>query len=108
MKIPPGKTPGIVVEEAKKTAREYMRSRRSFAWNATNTTRSMRLQLIDFFAGYNARIRIVYREANFDELLRRNRERTAMVPEKFIHKLAAKLDIPDITEAHQVQWVIDD
>lgn len=108
MKIPPGKTPGIVVEEAKKRAREYMRSRRSFVWNATNTTRSMRLQLIDFFAGYNARIRIVYREAQFDELLRRNRERTAMVPENVIHKLAAKLDIPDITEAHQVEWVIDD
>jgi tRNA uridine 5-carbamoylmethylation protein Kti12 len=39
--------------------------------------------------------------------LQRNRSRSAIVPEKVIHKLFARLDIPDRTEAHQVEWIVD-
>jgi predicted kinase len=106
MNVPPNETPGTVIVEAKKRAREYMRLGRSFVWNATNTTKQMRQQLINFFAGYGARIRIVYLEVPLDELLQRNRSRAARVPETVIHKLFARLDIPDRTEAHQVEWVV--
>ncbi len=74
-------------------------------WNATNTTKQMRQQLINFFAGYRARIRIVYLEVPLEEILRRNRERAAAVPEAVIQRLANRLDIPDITEAHQVDRI---
>lgn len=106
MNVPPDKTPGIVVMEAKQRAREYMRAKRSFVWNATNTAKSMRQQLINFFADYHARIRIVYLEAPYEEILQRNRERMAKVPEAVIDRLASRLDIPDITEAHEVEWVL--
>lgn len=106
LKVSPTEDQGIVVYQAKERAKEYLRSRTSFIWNATNITRSLRQQLIDLFADYNARIRIVYLEAPFEELLRRNRERSAPVPEAVIEKLAGKLDVPDITEAHEVQWII--
>ena len=43
-----------------------------------------------------------------EEILQRNRSRTATVPEAVIRKLAARLDIPDITEAHQVEWIVSD
>jgi len=76
-------------------------------WNATNTTKQMRQQLIDLFAVYKARIRIVYLEVPLEEVWRRNRSRTATVPEAVIRKLAARLDIPDITEAHQVEWIVN-
>ena len=68
----------------------------------------MRQQLINFFAAYQARIHIVYLEVPLEEILQRNRSRTATVPEAVIRKLAARLDIPDRTEAHQVEWIVSD
>jgi putative nucleotidyltransferase with HDIG domain len=106
MKIPPDETPGSVIVAAKNRAREYMSSGRSFVWNATNTTKQMRQQLIDFFASYRSRIRIVYLEVPMAEILKRNRSRTAAVPEAVIQKLLDRLDIPDLTEAHQVEWIV--
>jgi putative nucleotidyltransferase with HDIG domain len=107
MNVPPDETPGNVIVEAKKRAREYMKSGRSFVWNATNTTKQMRQQLINFFAGYQGRIRIVYLEVPLEEIWRRNRSRAATVPEAAIQRLANRLDIPDRTEAHQVEWIVD-
>lgn len=107
MNVPPDETPGNVIMEAKNRAREYMRLGRSFIWNATNTTKQMRQQLIIFFADYQARIRIVYLEVPLEEVLRRNRSRPTAVPETVIRKLAARLDIPDITEAHQVDRIVN-
>src|SRR5262249_2282324 len=95
--IPARKNQGAVVSEAKRRAREYLREAVSFVWNATNTTRSMRRQLIDLFASYKARVRIVYVECPFDELMRRNRARSEPVPAAVIKKLASQLDIPDLT-----------
>lgn len=108
MNVPPDETPGNVIVEAKNRAREYMNSGRSFVWNATNTTKQMRQQLIDFFASYRSRIRIVYLEVPMDEILKRNRSRAAAVPETVIQRLADRLDIPDLTEAHQVEWIVRD
>ena len=107
MNVPPDETPGEVIVEAKNRAREYIKSGRSFVWNATNTTKQMRQQLINFFAGYQVRIRIVYLEVPLEEVWRRNRSRTAAVPEAVIQRLANRLDIPDITEAHEVEWIVD-
>ncbi|WP_293351672.1 MULTISPECIES: AAA family ATPase [unclassified Microcoleus] len=102
MNVPPDETPGNVIVEAKQRGREYMKSGCSFVWNATNTTKQMRQQLINFFADYQARIRIVYLEVPLEEILRRNRSRAAAVPEAVIQRLANRLDIPDVTEANQV------
>ncbi|MEG5000242.1 AAA family ATPase [Microcoleus sp. B4-D4] len=106
MDVPPHKNQSVVVDTAKQRAKEYLRSGTSFVWNATNTTKQMRQQLIDLFAAYKARIRIVYLEVPLEEVWRRNRSRTAAVPEAIIHKLADRLDIPDRTEAHQVEWIV--
>ncbi|WP_293342055.1 AAA family ATPase [Microcoleus sp. CAWBG58] len=95
----------VSLNYSKQRSREYMKSGCSFVWNATNTTKQMRQQLINFFAGYRARIRIVYLEVPLEEILRRNRERAAAVPEAVIQRLANRLDIPDITEAHQVDRI---
>ncbi|MEG4054301.1 MULTISPECIES: AAA family ATPase [unclassified Microcoleus] len=108
MNISPEKNQSEVVERAKQRAKEYLRSGTSFVWNATNTTKQMRQQLIDLFAAYKARIRIVYIEVPIAEIQDRNRSRTAPVPEAVIQKLADRLDLPDITEAHQVEWIVAD
>ncbi len=99
---------GTVVAAAREQARVYLREGRSFAWNATNLTRQLRARLVDRFVDYHARVRIVYVEAPLEEVLRRNRARAgrAQVPEAVIHRFAAHLDVPDLTESHAVEWII--
>jgi hypothetical protein len=66
---------------------------------------ALRAQLIDLFAAYGARIRIVYVEAPYAELVRRNRARVRPVPEAVIERLDQRLAVPDLTEAHAVDLV---
>lgn len=105
LKIAPEENQGRVIQEARERARVLMRQQRSFVWNATNITRMLRQQLVDFFVAYGGRVRIIYLDAPFATILQRNRERKASVPESVIYKLASKLEVPDVTEAHIVEWV---
>jgi predicted kinase len=63
--------------------------------------------LIRLFAGYRARIRIVYLEVPIDRALQQNRNRKAQVPNNVIHRYRDRLEIPDITEAHQIDYFVD-
>lgn len=83
-----------------------MRKGKPFVWNATNITRSIRSQLIILFAGYGARVKIVYLEAPYEEILRRNRERSRNVPEKVIERLVEKLEVPENFEGCEVVRII--
>ena len=103
--ILPDANQGAVVQEAKARARDLLRRQQSFVWNATNVTRTLRAQLIALFAAYHARIAIVYLDAPHDILLARNRARPHPVPEAVIDRMARRLEIPDPTEAHTVEWV---
>ena len=98
-----------VIRAARQEARELMRKEKSFVFNGTNVSRFIRDPLISFFREYGARIKIVYVEpSSFKELLKRNRNRPEPVPEKVILKLADKLEVPDLTEAHELVWVVND
>ncbi|MBL8148710.1 MAG: AAA family ATPase [Blastocatellia bacterium] len=101
------KNQGQVVYAAKEKAREYMRRKQSFVWNATNITKQLRSQLISLFHSYRAKIRIVYLETELEEIYRRNRMRERSVPSSVIAKLVAKLDLPDLTESHTVDYYIN-
>jgi len=95
-----------VILTARNEARQLMRKSQSFVWNATNVTRFMRDPLVRFFHDYGARIRIVYVEPpTFQELLLRNASRESPIPPGAIEKLADKLEVPDLTEAHTLLWV---
>jgi putative nucleotidyltransferase with HDIG domain len=102
--IKPEDDQGAVASQAKELARGYLRQGRAFVWNATNTTPAMRRQLIGMLTDYHARVRLVYVETAWDELLRRNRGRSAPVPETVLRRLAERLEVPDVTEAHEVDW----
>ena len=97
---------GAVAAQAKELARGYLRQAQPFVWNATNITRAMRRQLVGLLRDYHARVRIVYVETAWGELLRRNRARAAPVPETVLRRLAEKLDVPDLTEVHQVEYQV--
>jgi predicted kinase len=104
LQISPEGNQGQVIQAAKEHARIYMRQQQSFAWNATNVTRMLREQLVDFFVSYGARVRIVYLDAPLAMIFHRNKNRSASVPETVMSKLLDKLDVPDMTEAHMVLW----
>jgi len=95
---------GQIIQEAKEQARVYMRRQESFIWNATNTTSQMRMQLIDLFTTYKAKVNIVYVEVPHQQLQGQNKDREAMVPESVLDKLAHKLEVPAIWEAHEVGY----
>lgn len=104
--ISPRDEQGEVVFKAREAARGYLRKNHSFVWNATNLTSSLRRQLIDLFHSYGAKVRIIYLEVPFYEIIKRNSERSRSVPENVIKRMIAKLEVPDVTEAHEVQWII--
>jgi predicted kinase len=75
-------------------------------WNATNVSRQLRGQVLRLFAGYQARIRIVYVEVSAEVLWAQNRRRAAAVPEQVLGRLIDRWEVPDLTEAHQVEYAV--
>ena len=97
---------GQVIQLAKEQAKEYLRSKTSFVFNATNITKDMRSRWIGLFTDYNARVKIIYIEVPYKTLLKQNSDRDHKVPENVIDKLIGKLEIPDVREAHEVEYII--
>ncbi len=87
-------------------AREHLRARRSFVWNATNISRQHRDLCIGLASAYHARVELVSLEAAPDLLRAQNRGRERQVPEAVIDRLLAKWEAPDLTEAHTVTSVV--
>ena len=103
--LKPGSIDGRIIQAAKEKAKEYLRRKESFVWNATNLGRS-RGQLIDLFESYKARVKIVYLETTPDEQTKRNHSREAIVPEEVIDKMISSLVLPEYYEAQEVRWEI--
>ena len=95
---------GWVVQTAKEEARSYLRKRQDFIWNATNITRQMRTQLIDLFTDYGAKVKIVYLERPYNVWRKQNRNREYVVPKTVLDTMLSKLEVPLLTEAHEVLY----
>jgi putative nucleotidyltransferase with HDIG domain len=96
---------GQVIQAAHERAREYLRARKDFVWNATNVTRLNRSKVLRLLRDYSARIEIVYIEVGPDQLWRQNRGRPDAVPDSLIEHLARKLEPPEQWEAHRVSVI---
>ena len=99
-----GQPQGKVIAAAEERAREHLRAKRPFVFNATNLSRELRGQWLNLFHAYRARVRIVYVECSHVELMRRNRERDARVPDAAIARMLERWEVPDCTEAHVVEY----
>lgn len=95
---------GWAVQEAKEQAKIFLRKGQPFAWNATNITRQMRMQWIDLFVSYKARVKVVYIEVPHKEWLRQNNEREHPVSQTVLLRLLNKLEVPFLYEAHEVEY----
>lgn len=106
MKISPTDNQGLVVAEANKRAKELLRKKQPFVWNATNITSDIRALLIPLFEDYGASVKIVFLETDWNEQLRRNSSRKSEVPESAIKKMLSRLEPPETYEAQTVEYHI--
>lgn len=104
LNILPTENQGRVADTARERAKELLRNKQSFVWNATNILPMTRKQQADLFAAYGASVRLVYLETGWDELLRRNAGRPDAVPEAAISGMLEKITPPERFEAHRVEW----
>lgn len=102
--ITPTENQTKVVELARDRARELLRKKHPFIWNATDLSPMVRSKQIKLFTQYHAAVRIVYLETGWAEQLRRNRDREARVPEPVICHMMKDLVLPEGKEAHRVEW----
>ncbi len=98
---------GRVIQEARRQAREHLRDGAPFVWNATNVSRRIRDACVELFAGYDARIRIVYVEASPERLRSQNRDRDDPVPDRVLERLLGRWEVPAPFEGHRVEYWID-
>jgi putative nucleotidyltransferase with HDIG domain len=96
-----------IIQAGRDLAKGYLQSKTPFIWNATNIVKPIRSGLIRLFASYHARIRIVYLEVPLDRVLRQNRARKDPVPTTVIHRYRDRLEMPDLTECHQLDCFVD-
>lgn len=104
MDISPQEEQGAVANAAREQAKEYLRKRQPFVWNATNLTPSMRGKLINLFENYHASVRIVFLETEWEEEQRRNESRKEEVPAQVIRRMLRNLVLPEQSEAQYVEW----
>ncbi len=103
--ISPKEGSGKVVNLAVSRARALLRNKEPFIWNATNLTQEIRQKLCGLFAGYGARVHMIYLEAPYEELLRRNQIRPRQIPEPVLEKMIDKLEMPETWEGHEVKYI---
>ena len=104
--VEPGEPQGGVAHAAREAARDHLRNRRDFAWNATNLSAQLRGQVVQLAREYGARIRLVYCEAPPAVIAARNRERRDPVPADAMNRMIARWSVPLPDEAHSVTYAI--
>ncbi len=104
MKISPTDNQSKVVEIAREWAKELLRKKQPFVWNATNLSPMVRGKQIHLFIQYHASTRIVYLETAWEEQQRRNASRQEAVPQQAICHMMEGLVLPEAKEAHRVEW----
>lgn len=92
--VPPAKDTGKIVQIATEQARALLRQKQPFIWNATNIIRETRQRLASLFAGYGARVHILYLETPYRELIDRNRKRARYIPAPVLEEMIRKLELP--------------
>ncbi len=95
------KAEGRIIQLAYENAKEHGRKKQSFIWNSTNLTKDLRQKFISAIAPYNPKIRIVYIETSWQNVLSR---RKTTIKQNALRQMRRLLEIPQLTEAHEVEY----
>lgn len=101
-----GKNEGMVAHHAVDKAKELLRKKAPFVWNATFLSKLSRQKALDLLYSYNAEVNLVYLEQPRDELLRRNSARDTSLSNKALLGMLTKWELPLPTEAHRVSYLV--
>lgn len=104
LNVSPKDNQSKVVATAREYAREHLRRKRPFIWNATSVTGQLRSNFIDLAESYGAKVRLVFLETSYDEELRRNADRQARVPREVIDRMLSNFETPERFECDSVEW----
>jgi predicted kinase len=96
-----GKAVHMVTDRAK----ELLRSKQPFIWNATHLSTQMRNKTLDLLFNYDANVHLVYLEASEKEIKKRNSIRDTTLPNSKIDEMLFKWEVPLKTEAQNVSYV---
>lgn len=100
-----GENDGMAAHFATDKAKELLRSRQAFVWNATHLSQQMRDKTLDLLFAYNAQVELVYLEQPRAQLLRRNGQRPSTLSNKALQAMTLKWELPLPTEAHSVVYM---
>lgn len=95
-----------VISVANYRMKNYLRSKQEFIWNATNITSLTRQKIISVCHNYNAKVKIIFLETNWQENMKRNQNRQKEVNENIIENLLNKLELPENYEAEVIEWIV--
>jgi predicted kinase len=99
-----GKNEGAVAHKAVDKAKEFLRAKQPFVWNATHLSEQMRTKTLDLLYAYNAEVELVYLERPRKELLQRNSKRNTSLTNKALEGMLMKWELPLPAEAHTVSY----
>lgn len=100
-----GDNVGKAVHMVTDRAKELLRKKEPFVWNATHLSSQMRNKTLDLLFNYNAQINLVYLEAPEEEIKRRNSQRDTTLPNSKIDEMLFRWEVPTKLEAHTVTYV---
>lgn len=100
-----GEDEGTVARTARERAREHLRQKKPFVFNATNLSSAVRNRWIGLFHQYGASVLIVYLETDWQERERRNLSRADSVPEAAVARMLRDFTPPTFSEAEEVEWI---
>lgn len=109
MGVSHGESVGEVIHAVWDQAKELLRTRSDFVWNATHLSQSMRKKALDLLWNYDAEVELVYLEVSQENVWRtQNRQRhSKAVPDKALDQLLWKWEPPTPREAENVSYWID-
>ena len=96
---------GEVISIALEKAREYLRKKQPFIWNATSAVYDLRSKISYMFEEYGASVKTVFLETAWDVCLARNNSRDRVVPEDAIRKMLGRFEVPERYESEIVEWI---
>lgn len=100
-----GQNEGAVAHHAIDKAKDLLRKKAPFVWNATHLSQQMRDKTLDLLFAYNAEVELVYLERPRAELLRRNSKRDTSLTNKALEAMLVKWDLPLPSEAHSISYL---
>lgn len=97
---------GAAIHMAQDRAKELLRNKEPFIWNATHLSADMRKKTLDLLYKYNAEVELVYLEAPEAIIKSRNTKRDSTLPNATIDRMLHRWEVPLMSEAHQVRYQV--